>query len=122
VFVIPPGSVLEFEGMDLSQPQSSDLSLGLHSHGLPHAHAHARVHAVATPLRLFDDSEEVKSEGVGGGESEGNKDEVDGGDQHFSLLGQALCVKRPRRALNGGGGRGRRGVLLLIVVCGAAPC
>jgi glycine hydroxymethyltransferase len=88
--------------MDLSRPTSSDLSLGLHSHG--HAHAHARRHAVAAPLRLFDDAEEPKPERVGAGEADAERDDEDGGDQHFSLLGHSLCVKRPRRAGNGGGG------------------
>ncbi|KAL6616469.1 hypothetical protein ACP70R_038739 [Stipagrostis hirtigluma subsp. patula] len=86
--------------MDLSRPESSDLSLGLHSHA--HAHVHARAHAVAAPLRLFGNSEEAKPER----DAEEERDEEDGGDQHFSLLGHSLCVKRPRRALNGGGGGG----------------
>ncbi|CAO1942465.1 unnamed protein product [Urochloa humidicola] len=91
--------------MDLSRPASSDLSLGLHSHGP--SHAHARVHAVAAPLRLFNDSEDAKPERLDGGEADGEReDEEDGGDQHFSLLGHSLCVKRPRRAVNGGGGGG----------------
>ncbi|XP_040381140.1 serine hydroxymethyltransferase 7-like [Oryza brachyantha] len=95
--------------MDLSRPESSDLSLGLHSL------AHARGHAVAGPLRLFDDLEDAKPEGSvggGGGGGGGGGDEEDGeegGDQHFSLLGHALCVKRPRRALYGGGGGGGGG-------------
>ncbi|XP_066313041.1 serine hydroxymethyltransferase 7-like isoform X2 [Miscanthus floridulus] len=91
--------------MDLSRPASSDLSLGLHSHGHTHAHAHAaRVHAVAAPLRLFDDAEDPKPERVVAGEADAERDDDDGGDQHFSLLGHSLCVKRPRRAVNGGGG------------------
>ncbi|VAH66606.1 unnamed protein product [Triticum turgidum subsp. durum] len=89
--------------MDLSRPESSDLSLGLH----PHAHAHARVHArAATPLRLFDDSDDVKTEGSVGGGGDGEDGNDEGADQHFSLLGHSLCVKRPRRGLYGGGGGG----------------
>ncbi|XP_062227402.1 serine hydroxymethyltransferase 7-like isoform X2 [Phragmites australis] len=45
--------------MDLSRPESSDLSLGLHSHGF--SHAHARVHAVAAPLPLFDETSSCSS-------------------------------------------------------------
>ncbi|CAD6235699.1 unnamed protein product [Miscanthus lutarioriparius] len=93
--------------MDLSRPASSDLSLGLHSHGHAHALARAaRVHAVAAPLRLFGDAEDAKPERVVAGEADAERDDEDGGDQHFSLLGHSLCVKRPRRAVNGGGGGG----------------
>ncbi|XP_062207626.1 serine hydroxymethyltransferase 7-like [Phragmites australis] len=92
--------------MDLSRPESSDLSLGLHSHAHSYAHVHARAHAVAAPLRLFDDAEDAKPERVGVREAEGERDDDDGGDQRFSLLGHSLCVKRPRRAVNGGGGGG----------------
>lgn len=74
--------------MDLSRPESSDLSLGLHPH------AHARVHARAAPLRLFNDSDDVKTEGSFGG-GDGDEGDDEGGDQHFSLLGHSLCVKRP---------------------------
>ncbi|KAI5003512.1 hypothetical protein ZWY2020_030672 [Hordeum vulgare] len=91
--------------MDLSRPESSDLSLGLHPHA--HANAHARAHArAATPLRLFDDSDDVKTEGSvgGGGGGDGENGDDEGADQHFSLLGHSLCVKRPRNALYGGGG------------------
>ncbi|KAM0868987.1 hypothetical protein ACQ4PT_040951 [Festuca glaucescens] len=90
--------------MDLSRPESSDLSLGLH----PHVNAHARGHARAAPLRLFDDSEDAKTEGsVGGGAGDEGDDE--GGDQHFSLLGHSLCVKRPRQGIYWGGGGGGGG-------------
>jgi glycine hydroxymethyltransferase len=74
--------------MDLSRPESSDLSLGFHSLG------HARGHAVTGPLRLFDDMEDAKPEmsvGGGGGGGGGGGEEEDGeegGDQHFSLLGR----------------------------------
>lgn len=84
--------------MDLSRPESSDLSLGLHPH------AHARVHARAAPLRLFNDSDDVKTEGSFGG-GDGDEGDDEGGDQHFSLLGHSLCVKRSAR---GGTSRWRR--------------
>lgn len=98
--------------MDLSQSQSSNLSLGFITHASPAVSASKRSHMVddsiafqidsrvkdqshlvsPVPLQLMD--KQTEENGKEGGEGEGEDEERD--VEEFRILGHSMCIKRKR--------------------------